>query len=86
MVSILQQNGRLVRRWYSLAYRLGLDRQAQSIRVRVNMNCEDLDACLAYLVQEWIAIKPKDANLENLIGALQAEQFNDVAGITIVLF
>ena len=80
MVSIMQQNSRLVRRWFVLAYRLGLDRQAQSIKVRVNMNCEDLDQCLAYLIQEWRAVMPKDANLGNLIRALQAEQFNDVAG------
>ena len=80
MVNVMQKNARLVRRWFVLAYRLGLDRQAQSIKVRVNMNCEDLDQCLAYLIHEWSAVKPKDANLGNLIRALEAEQFNDVAG------
>lgn len=44
------------------------------------MNCEDLDQCLSYLIQEWVSVKPKDANLGNLIRALKAESFNDVAG------
>jgi len=79
VIAILQQNARLVRRWTSLAYRLGLDRQAQAIRVRVNINCEDVDQCVFYLMNEWIASKPKEANLDSLIRALKAEEFNDVA-------
>ncbi len=79
VIKMLQQNARLVRRWSALAYQLGLERQAQSIRVRVNINCEDLDQCLFYLVHEWVAAKPTEANLANLIKALEAEEFNDVA-------
>ena len=60
--------------------RLGLERQAQAIRVRVNINCEDVDQCIFYLMKEWMASKPKDANLGSLIRALKAESFNDVAG------
>ncbi len=60
--------------------RLGLERQAQSIKVRVNMNCEDLDQCITYLIQDWSSVKPEDANLGNLVRALKAESFNDVAG------
>lgn len=79
VISVLQQNARLIRRWTSLAYRLGLERQAQTIRVRVNINCEDVDQCVFHLMNEWMSSKPKDANLENLIRALKAEEFNDVA-------
>ena len=61
----------LKKKLYSLfknkpCYRLGLDRQAQSIKVRVNMNCEDLDQCIIYLIQDWSSVKPRDANLGNL--------------------
>ena len=80
VIKVLQRNARLVRRWSTLAYRLGMERQAQSIRVRVNVNCEDLDQCLFYLMDEWAATKPQEANLANLIKALKAEEFNDVAG------
>jgi len=31
-------------------------------------------------MNEWIASKPKEANLDSLIRALKAEEFNDVAG------
>jgi hypothetical protein len=31
-------------------------------------------------MDEWAATKPREANMANLIKALKAEEFNDVAG------
>lgn len=45
------------------------------------MNCEDLDQSIPYLIQDWSSVKPKEATLGNLIRALKAESFNDVAGM-----
>lgn len=79
-MTIVRRNHRVVRKWSSLAHILGMTPIVHTLRMRMVINGEDLDACVLHLLEEWKGAQPKEATLGTLISALREEDFNDVAG------
>lgn len=79
MMTVVRRNYRVARRWSTLAHILGMTSIVHTLRMRMVMNGEDVDACILHLLEEWKGARPKEASLGRLIGALREEDFNDVA-------
>ncbi|KAK3927891.1 Tumor necrosis factor receptor type 1-associated DEATH domain protein [Frankliniella fusca] len=79
MMTKVRRNHRVVKRWSTLAHALGMTRVVHTLRMRIIINGEDVDACVLHLLEEWKGTHPKEATLGRLVSALREDGFNDVA-------